>query len=438
MGLFDRFRRRLKEVGSDTDIDELTADASSMEAEEAEKDGERRREKALEATPPPPQDLAAPPPPHRIKDDWDDDQDLEIAPEKRRRSRAVKESPTPPSRPQGSTADLRINRSTTGRHLVSVASTPRGSTHRVDATTSSGQNILIDLGGGIVEKGGRIVKSGPALDGLVEELEVVMLEADMSRAAISDVLTLIKNELIGRRLRKGAPLEKVIEASLIRALRSMLDAEYWDFFATIQNFVDEGDTPVVVMLVGVNGTGKTTTCAKIAHHLRQRGLRSVLAAADTFRAAGIDQLAEHAKRLQIRCIASERGGDSAALVRDAIDHAKARRVDVVLVDTAGRMTNKTNLMEELRKVHRVSEPHLVLFVGDALAGNDVTEQATEFQRILQYDGSVLSKLDTDAKGGAALSIAYATGKPIVLAGVGQGYDDLMQFDPDWLLDQFFE
>ena len=436
MGLFDRFRRRLKEVGSETDIDELTAAPSSDEESEAVRDGERRRKEALES---PKYHAPQPeiPPPPSPEDDWDDDQDLTPPPEKRRR-RASKESPSPSSKPQGSSVDLRTNRSTTGRQLVSVSSTPRGSTHRVDATTLSGQNILIDLGGGVVSKGGRVVKAGPALDTLIEDLEVVMLEADMSRAAISDVLGLIKNELIGRRLRKNAPLEKVIEASLIRALRSMLDAEYWDFFATVQKFIDEGDAPVVVMLVGVNGTGKTTTCAKLAHHFRERGLRSVLAAADTFRAAGIDQLAEHAKRLQIRCIASQRGGDSAALVRDAIDHAEARRIDVVIVDTAGRMSNKTNLMEELRKVHRVANPHLVLFVGDALAGNDVTEQAVEFQRILQYDGSVLSKLDTDAKGGAALSIAYATGKPIVLAGIGQEYDDLKQFDPDWLLTQLFE
>ncbi len=436
MGLFDRFRRRLKEVGSETDLGELTADPSSQEATEAERDGERLRKEALEAKSIQRPGQDSPPSLPSIEDDWDDDLDLSPPTETRRR-RSIKKKP-PPSRPQGSSVDLRTNRSTTGRQLVSVSSTPRGSTHRVDATTSTGQNILIDLGGGVVSKGGRIVKPGPALDGLIEDLETVMLEADMSRTAVADVLGLIKNELIGRRLRKKAPLDKVIEASLIRALRSMLDVEYWDFFATVQNFVDQGDSPVVIMLVGVNGTGKTTTCAKLAHQFRERNLRCVLAAADTFRAAGIDQLAEHAKRLQIRCIASERGGDSAALVRDAIEHAKARRIDVVLVDTAGRMSNKTNLMEELRKVHRVSKPHLVLFVGDALAGNDVTQQAVEFQRILQYDGSVLTKLDTDAKGGAALSIAYATGKPIVLAGVGQEYDDVKQFDPDWLLDQLFE
>jgi fused signal recognition particle receptor len=112
-------------------------------------------------------------------------------------------------------------------------------------------------------------------------------------------------------------------------------------------------------------------------------------------------------------------------------------MEVVIVDTAGRMQNKSNLMEELRKVHRVTNPHLVLFVGDALAGNDAVEQAKEFQKMLKFDGAVLCKLDTDAKGGAALSIAHATSRPIVLAGVGQNYEDLKQFDPDWLIEEIF-
>ena len=140
----------------------------------------------------------------------------------------------------------------------------------------------------------------------------------------------------------------------------------------------------------------------------------------------------------IRCISSQRGGDSAAIARDAVESAKAKGIDVVLVDTAGRMQNKSNLMAELEKVRRVANPHLTLFVGDALAGNDAVDQAKNFQEMLKFDGAVLTKLDTDAKGGAGLSIAHATGQPIVLCGVGQEYDDIMQFDPDWLLQQLFE
>jgi fused signal recognition particle receptor len=149
-------------------------------------------------------------------------------------------------------------------------------------------------------------------------------------------------------------------------------------------------------------------------------------------------LEQHCENLGVRCISSQRGGDSAAIARDAIASAKAKNIDVVLVDTAGRMQNKTNLMNELAKVRRVANPHLTLFVGDSLAGNDAVEQARMFQSMLQFDGAVLTKLDTDAKGGAGLSIAFATGRPIVFAGMGQGYEDLTPFDPDWLIEEIFE
>ena len=288
-----------------------------------------------------------------------------------------------------------------------------------------------------MSRGGRVIKSGAALDALLDELELVLLEADMSRRSVDEVMSALRTELIGSRLRRGADLSKVIEAALKRTLHLLLVAGYWDFEETVDKLVADGDLPVVIMMVGVNGTGKTTTAAKIAHRLKQKGLGVVLAAADTFRAGAIDQLDIHAERIGVRCIASQRGGDAAAIARDAIEHARAKHRDIVLIDTAGRMQNKTNLMEELRKVHRVTKPHLVLFVGDALAGNNAVEQALEFQRVLQFDGAVLCKLDTDTKGGSALSIAHATGKPIVLAGVGQGYDDLRQFDPDWLIEEMF-
>ena len=207
--------------------------------------------------------------------------------------------------------------------------------------------------------------------------------------------------------------------------------------ASIETYLEAGDAPVVIMFVGVNGTGKTTTVAKIAKQLTDRGRSVIAAAGDTFRAGAIEQLEHHCERIGIRCVSSERGGDSAAITRDAVESARARGVDVVLVDTAGRMQNKSNLMKELEKVRRVADPHLTLFVGDALAGNDAVDQAVMFQRMLRFDGAVLTKLDTDAKGGAALSIAYATGRPVVLAGMGQGYDDLVRFDPEWLLEEIF-
>ena len=337
------------------------------------------------------------------------------------------------SRLDGSKVDLHMMRTTTGRQLVEIQSTPKGSTVQVE---SSG--ISIDFGGGIVESGGRTIKDTEALGELLEELEWIMLESDISSDAVSTVMSALKNNLIGQRLRKGADLSKVLEASLKRALRGILNAGYWDFDASINDFISKGDLPVVIMFVGVNGTGKTTTAAKIANRLQKNGLSVIAAAGDTFRAGAIEQLESHCKKLDIRCISSQRGGDSAAIARDAIESAKAKNIDVVLVDTAGRMQNKSNLMAELEKVRRVADPHLTLFVGDALAGNDAVDQARTFQEILKFDGAILTKLDTDAKGGAGLSVAHATGRPIVLCGTGQGYDDLMQFDPDWLLQQLFE
>jgi len=296
------------------------------------------------------------------------------------------------------------------------------------------QGLSIDIEHLIERKSRRKISATPAFEELMSELETTLLEADMGHAAVDEVLTAMRGRLIGAPLAKKGDLELIIDSALIGALDSLLRVSYWDFDQTIQTLIKE-KTPIVIMLVGVNGTGKTTTAAKISHRLIQDGMSVVVAAADTFRAGAIDQLSDHAERIGARCIRSQRGGDSAAVARDAIDSAVAKGEDIVIIDTAGRMQNKTNLMQELKKVHRVASPHIVLFVGDALAGNDAVEQARTFQSFLNFDGAVLSKLDTDARGGAALSIAHATNKPIVLAGVGQGYDDLIDFEPSNFLTQ---
>ena len=470
MGLFDRFRK----VAEVTDADALSADEQSEEAQKALQD-------AQQPAPPTPQieeveeeisddddwddidefEEETSQQSDSEDDDWDDfDEEEEIAlpveltraqkkllerqkkdaqkAEKMRQKELKKRGAVEQARPKGSRVDLAMMRTTTGRKLVSVESAPKGSSKSATIETEVGSKVKVDLGGGVVEQGGRVIKAGEGLDTLLEELEWVLLESDISSDAVSAVIDALRNTLVGARLRKGADLSKVLEASLKRALQNLLSAGYWDFDASVQSFVDKGDLPVVVMMVGVNGTGKTTTAVKIAHRLQSRGLSVIAAAGDTFRAGAIQQLESHCEKLGIRCISSQRGGDAAAVVRDAIDSAKAKNIDVVLVDTAGRMQNKTNLMKELNKVRRIANPHLTLFVGDALAGNDAVDQARMFQEIMKFDGAVLTKMDTDAKGGAGLSIAFATGRPIVFAGVGQGYDDLLQFEPTWLLDQLFE
>jgi len=299
------------------------------------------------------------------------------------------------------------------------------------------QNFEMDMSESTVSKGGQIIRGGAVLDEIIDQLEEELLQSDMGHSAVMEVITTLKANLIGSRVDARKGLDKIVEKVVRQSLQDLLEAGYWDFDRTIQSFVADS-TPVSIMIVGVNGTGKTTTTAKIAHRLTEQGYSVVLAAADTFRAGAIDQLSIHAERLGVRCIKSQRGGDSAAISRDAIESAKAKGDDIVIIDTAGRMQNKTNLMEELRKIHRITKPHLVIFVADALAGNDAVTQAKEFQRILNFDGVALCKLDTDAKGGAALSIAHATGRPIVLAGVGQEYADLQDFDPEWFLDSILD
>ncbi len=470
MGLFDRFRKRVHEVAEQTDADALSADEGSEEAQAAliaagQQPQSPSPTPAQQPTTPDEEeweDLDALDPvettPSDDWDDWDDEEEIELPRELSRRERKLaekakkadakrekqlkkemkKRGAVEVARPEGSKVDLSMMRTTTGRQLVSVAAAPKGSVKKAEVETEAGTKVAVDLGGGVVQEGGRVIKAGGALDTLLEELEWVLLESDISSDAVSAIIEALRTSLVGSRLRKGADLAKVLEAALKRALRSLLAAGYWDFDASVNGFIEAGDTPVVVMLVGVNGTGKTTTAAKIAHRLLGSGHSVIAAAGDTFRAGAIQQLESHCENLGIRCVSSQRGGDTAAIARDAIESARAKGVDVVLVDTAGRMQNKVNLMNELNKVRRVANPHLTLFVGDSLAGNDAVEQARMFQEIMKFDGAVLTKVDTDAKGGAGLSIAFATGRPIVFAGVGQGYEDLKQFDPDWLLEQMFD
>ena len=479
MGLFDRFRKRVTEVASETDTKALSAEENSAEARIALQSA-LNNETDNQPKPSPPQfepsgtqtaeddeewedlekidneDTA-----FESDDEWDDfdeeeDVILPVELSRKERKRLDKErraenkriqkqqkamkkrGAVDMKRPEGSQVDLSMMRTTTGRQLVQVQQAPKGSTKEAAIKTEAGTTVKVDLGGGVVSEGGRVIKKSEALDNLLEELEWVLLESDISSDAVTAVIDALRINLVGARLRKGADLSKVLEAALKRALRNILSAGYWDFDASVQSYIDAGDTPVVVMLVGVNGTGKTTTAAKIAQRLLDNNISVVAAAGDTFRAGAIQQLESHCQNLGIRCISSQRGGDAAAIARDAIESAKAKNIDVVLVDTAGRMQNKVNLMNELNKVRRVADPHLTLFVGDSLAGNDAVEQARMFQEIMKFDGAILTKVDTDAKGGAGLSIAFATGRPIVFAGIGQGYHDLKQFDPDWLLEQMFE
>jgi fused signal recognition particle receptor len=272
------------------------------------------------------------------------------------------------------------------------------------------------------------------VDEVFEDLEIALLQSDVALPVVDKMRRDLRRDLAGRKLRFGVDAEDAIRTSLIHSVRSVLAQPPVDLAARIRA---QETRPFVILFVGVNGTGKTTSLAKLAGWLRTQGLTSVIAAGDTFRAGAIEQLLVHGERLGIRVIRQKEGSDPAAVAFDAVDHAKAKKVDVVLVDTAGRQHTNENLIEEAKKIRRVVKPSLTLFVGDALSGHDVVEQAKEFNSALGIDGLILTKLDADAKGGAALSLTYVTKKPILFVGTGQGYEDLHVFDPEWMVQRLF-
>jgi fused signal recognition particle receptor len=280
---------------------------------------------------------------------------------------------------------------------------------------------------------GKRLKEG-TIDDVLDDLEIVMLESDVALPVIERLRRDLRRELAGKKLRFGVEAEQAIRTSLEHAVRGILSRPPIDLVQAIRAHATK---PYVVLFVGVNGTGKTTTVAKLAVWLRGQGVSSVIAAGDTFRAGAIEQLLVHGERLGIRVVRQQEGSDPAAVAFDAVEHARAKGVDVVLVDTAGRQHTNENLIEEAKKIRRVVAPALTIFVGDALSGNDVVEQARLFDKAIGIDGLILTKLDADVKGGAALSATFVTKKPILFVGVGQGYPDFKKFDPDWMVERLF-
>jgi len=270
------------------------------------------------------------------------------------------------------------------------------------------------------------------LSDAVWELQLVLIQNDVAVEVAEHICELTKEKMLGSRTGRLENLTKLFRSALHDSVIEVLTPEYpLDLLEFAKKRRDEGDT-TTILFVGVNGTGKTTTLAKLAHLYKKNEFSVVIAAGDTFRAGSIEQLEKHAEKLEIRVIKQDYGSDAAAVAYDAIAHAKARHIDVVLIDSAGRMQSNKNLLEEMKKMARVAEPDLKIFVGDALAGNDALSQAKEFNDAIGIDGAILTKVDADPSGGAALSVAFVTGRPIVYVGIGQGYEDLQRFDPEWL------
>ena len=263
-----------------------------------------------------------------------------------------------------------------------------------------------------------------------------LLQGDVAMEVANEVVEGVKDNLVGKKIKRSNDITELTYNALRDTVAEIIDIPGKSMTEMIEEKKSQGE-PLVVMFVGINGTGKTTTIGKLANYYLKKGYTPVIAASDTFRAGAIEQVTYHADNVGVKIIKHQKGSDPAAVAYDAVEHAKAQGKELVLIDTAGRMQTNTNLMDEMKKIKRVSNPDLVIFVGDALTGNDATEQAKKFNEAIDIDGVILTKADADSKGGASLSIGYVIKKPIMFLGVGQGYDDIREYDADWMLNQLF-
>jgi fused signal recognition particle receptor len=268
------------------------------------------------------------------------------------------------------------------------------------------------------------------LQPILSDFKMNLAENDVAFPVADRICDELEKRLTGVQVKRLEDRKKIVEENLRQVLLDvMLTNNKIDLLSKVDEKRKENE-PYVVLFVGINGTGKTTTIAKVAQFLRDKGYSVVLAGSDTYRAGSIEQLEEHARRLSLRLIKHSYGADPAAVAYDAISHAKAHGINVVLIDTAGRMQTNQNLMNELAKVKRVVSPDLTVLTLDSLIGNDAVMQAEEFHKCIGVDATILTKVDADVKGGSALSVTYVTQKPILFIGVGQTYKDLELFNPE--------
>lgn len=279
----------------------------------------------------------------------------------------------------------------------------------------------------------RIAKTelkGKDLDQVLDEFQLSLVENDVAVSAAEFVCNELREKLRDVQFARFTDPRTRVKVILQEVLLSVLQrAGHLDIFELVDKKKSTGE-PAIIVFIGINGTGKTTSIAKLAHILQKKHRSVILAAGDTYRSGAMEQLEEHARRVGVRVIKHQYGGDPAAVAFDAVSYAKAHGINAVLIDTAGRMGTNKNLLEEMRKIVRVTSPDLTILVVDALTGNDAVEQGKVFSEAVKIDGIILAKLDADIKGGSAISLSYIMGKPVAMVGTGQTYDDLEQFQPE--------
>jgi fused signal recognition particle receptor len=280
------------------------------------------------------------------------------------------------------------------------------------------------------------------VDAALSELEMSMIESDVASEAIAAILQALRPKLLDAKIPRSEDKEAFVLSQVKQSISTLFtQTPHVNLLSSIKEKLEKNSRsefePFVILFLGINGTGKTTTISKIAYLLKSNGLSVVLAAGDTHRAGAIEQITEHGNRMNLKTIAQSYGADPAAVAKDAQLYAISHKVDIALIDSAGRMQTSKNLMEEMQKIVRVVKPDLKIFVADSLAGNDALSQAKEFKKFTDFDAAILTKADADVKGGAALSISYATQRPIIYVGVGQNYTDLVEFDIEKFLLSLF-
>jgi len=268
---------------------------------------------------------------------------------------------------------------------------------------------------------------------LVEDLRIVLIQNDVAYPVTERICNEMSTRLRAIEVKRFGDHKKTTKSLLREILMDTLKVSQEGGFFELLQKKREAKEPLVIVFVGINGTGKTTTIAKMANLLTKKGYTVVLACADTYRTGSIEQIEEHARRLNVRTIKHKYGADAAAVAYDTVNYARAHGTDVVLIDTAGRMQTNKNLLDEMKKIIRVTKPDLTLLIVDSLTGNDAVEQGSVFSQAVPINGIILTKLDADAKGGGAISISRITGKPVIFVGTGQGYEDLQPFDPPYIV-----
>ena len=274
------------------------------------------------------------------------------------------------------------------------------------------------------------------LDKVMENLTIELLESEMPFDLVEQISGNIKKQMIDKKFARSDEFKEIIKSEFTSTIKEIFQkVEDVDLIQLINS---KESKPFKILIVGINGSGKTTTVAKIGHLLKENNISSVIVAGDTFRSGAIEQIKEHADRLELKLISQKYGSDPAAVARDGVEYSKTHNIDAVIIDTSGRVQTNSNLMQEVLKIKNVVNPDFTVFIGDSLAGNDLVSQTHEFFKFTEFNGSILTKVDADVKGGAILAILSETGKPIIYIGTGQEYKDLEKFNEERFLSGLFQ